>query len=164
MSHYDQHMWGRYLQEELDADTSIALEQHLYECDECLEAYTTYLELHPSSIPAPHNSTLLEDSIMTAVFGSPVRQDEQEITSNQPLHKAKSTRMERWRTLRNYLVAAAATIILMVTGIFNGLFKQVDDLKSRTADRQTSISEKLVEQTVSFFNDMQPHDKYQSSN
>jgi len=162
MSHYDQHMWSRYLQEELDADTSMALEQHLYECDECLEAYTTYLELHPSSIPAPFNSTLLEENIMTAVFGSPVRQDEQEI-NNQPLRGVKSTRMERFRTLRNYLVAAAATIILMVTGIFNGLFKQVDDLKSRTADRQISISEKLVEQTVSFFNDIQP-DKHEPSN
>lgn len=150
MSHYDQQVWGRYLKEEITGETAVVIEEHLYECDICLESYTTYLELHSSSIPAPLDDDGLTENILVAVYGPNADMINQK-TDDQPITEPTPIRVDRWRTLRNYAIAAAATIILMVTGTFNGLFKQVDDLKSRTAARESSVSEQLVDKTVTFF-------------
>jgi Putative zinc-finger len=149
MSHYDQQVWERYLRGEITGETAAVLEEHLYECDNCLESYTIYLELHSSSIPAPLEDDVLTKNILTAVYGSNADLMDQQI-DDPPIVEPTPVRVDRWRTLRNYAIASAATIILVVTGTFNGLFKQVDDLKSRTAARESSVSEKLVDKTVTF--------------
>lgn len=153
MSHYDHRVWESYIREEITGDAAAVLEEHLYQCDKCLESYTTCLEFHSSSIPGPLNSNALAENIITAVLGPSA--DLIDHKSNfHPITEPVPIRVDRWRTLRNYLIAAAATIILMVTGVFNGLFEQVNDLKSRTAERE-SVSEKLVEHTVTFLDGIQ---------
>lgn len=152
MSHYEQDIWESYIRGDLPDKFAVEIEDHLYQCDVCLFTYTTYLELHSSRLPSPLDGDALTNDILTTIFGPNIEQVEIETPSS----NIEPVRIDHWRSLRNYLIAAAATIILMVTGVFNGLFEQVDGLQSRTAERETSVSEKLVDQTAIFLNDIHP--------
>lgn len=140
MCHYESDVWRSYMFDQLPHETAAELENHLYECDKCLQMYSDLLELHTSQLPIPSDPGPLTEAVMSAVSGS---------------FRAKPA-SDKWRSLRNYLIAAAATIILMVTGAFNGLLKQVEAFENHSFQRDDTISQKLMEQTVTMIQDSLP--------
>jgi hypothetical protein len=57
------------------------------------------------------------------------------------------------RTLRNYMIASAATLLLVLTGVFHGL----SDLPKVNAQQQeSSLSEKILDSAVSMIDTLKP--------
>jgi len=158
MRHYDPQEWLLYVQGELPADLQAEMEGHLYSCDLCLDHFTASMELHTAPMPTPPVD-LLERTLYAHSLENPVIYAPQQKIATAVPARRKRTSTERSRTLRNYFIAVTATVVLMVTGAFQSLFEQIGQLQHHTVSRETSVSEKLVQQTVTFFDDIQPKKK-----
>ncbi|WP_442602526.1 anti-sigma factor family protein [Paenibacillus sp. KN14-4R] len=137
--HYDHDAWHLYIEGQLTSDIASSMEQHLYKCPICLDLYMTSVEQLSNRLPAPVDPTALTDAIM------------EQISTHRHLNPSHTTISERRRTIRNYFIAAAATLVLMVTGIFQGLLYQVDAIQQpSSAEGSGRVSDKLVEHTLRF--------------
>ncbi|MCR8645143.1 zf-HC2 domain-containing protein [Paenibacillus sp. N1-5-1-14] len=150
MKHVDANTWYPYIQGELDREVMLLLEEHLYRCPDCLETYLSCVEQLSSNLPTPVDPVTLTNSIMEQI--------EVPTVSLPTKQHPKKPASDRTRMLRNYFIAAAATILLMFTGIFQAIFQQVDDFRHNPSNNVSRVSDQLVEQTIRFLKVAPPKD------
>ncbi|UOE94502.1 zf-HC2 domain-containing protein [Alkalihalobacillus sp. LMS39] len=128
MSHYEKNMWNLYIENKLDRKQQEELEHHLYSCPQCVDDYMDMLEhVTLPTIEAPEQWT---DEVMAQL--PPKQQIKQSTKKNQ--------------LLLHYTIAAAATIVLMVSGIFQGVVDtEIQGPNDMLAKQEQPISEKLLE-------------------
>lgn len=144
MKHYTEDEWTEWIREQAPDSLSVDMESHLYECEECLSIYMHALELHTSALPVPKDIDELEyDQLFKRTTRLSVKEE-------------SSWRETAKHTYFQYAVAAAATLILTISGFFSGLSQELGDWKEPTDLQQsTSISENLMNQTLSWLDTLQ---------
>jgi len=153
MSHFELEAWLLYVEGDLSEPDLAEMEQHLYACDVCMDRFMACVERQSSSLPEP-SAALTAQLLQLPQQETAPPPVTNPVSVPAPAASKRPTRSERSRTMRNYFIAAAATIVLMVTGAFNTLFKQVDTWQQQTIARDTSVSAKLVDQTASYFENL----------
>lgn len=131
MNHYSRNEWLAYLNGQCTENQSIAYEDHLYECEACLQVYMNCAE---------------EQSVI-----SPKLQDKQYVEKLVTKWDRQATRtilpkLSNRPIVLPYSIAAVATIILMFSGLFETLFVQVGSLQANMeAVSDASYSERALD-------------------
>ncbi|MCD1260918.1 zf-HC2 domain-containing protein [Paenibacillus athensensis] len=142
MKHFDSEHWQRYVRnEELSAAQRDEMEWHLQHCEACLEHYMSQVEASMDDLPMMETGE--------AEF------------ADQLIRRTMRTRRSLFRSsLLHYGIAAAATLILVVSGVFQGLTQEVNAkmLNSPRQPDQTSISDQLMNHTLSWLDKIKKED------
>lgn len=131
LKHIQFEEWVHYLNGDLDESVRLAYEEHLYECDHCLEQYMKAMEVSTIEIP---DISHLTDSIMKEV--NSFKEKDKKPLSNTSTHK---------QIVTHYILAAAMTILLMATGVFSQLMNVTSVLAKTESNESQSFVQSILE-------------------
>ncbi|SEG62997.1 hypothetical protein [Paenibacillus sp. UNC499MF] len=169
MSHRSRDEWKLYIAGEITDDRQRGLwEDHLYECDLCLEMYTECLEFLSPTLPLPDEADTerMIDQILSRSRSLPILQEavpiavqKREDTEGAPdrteAKKRRKARSPRRTAFTHYAIAAAATFLLMTTGVFGKMTDQFSVVRAeQKKPLSTPVSDHLMEQTFAFFDSL----------
>lgn len=137
MNHIRYEQWMAYVANEVDELTRDEYEQHLYDCEQCLELYMQAIESQVSRLPK------LTDEFTEHVVTNVMNQSNVKPIETKALSKSKNS-------FFHYVIAAAMTLILMSSGIFSQLTQAVS-----TLEESPSFTETLLDKTLSFMQVME---------
>ncbi|MFA9559717.1 hypothetical protein ACERII_20615 [Evansella sp. AB-rgal1] len=133
MSHVSKDDWVRYVHGEHPEEVRMKYEDHLYNCDHCMELYLQAMEDTSHTLPQLADNTEITDVIMAQISG----EKEVERLKKRPFYE---------KTAFHYVVAAAMTVILMSSGVFQMITNYVEDVQTTTLSEQApSITEQLLQ-------------------
>lgn len=150
MRHYDQIEWVLYKEKLLDKKIYKEMEEHLYECDQCLDTFLSLiddLEIEEAGHIIPEDFT---DNIMV------------NIKNIRPIKKKKIKQTKLPQDFFIYYTAVAAvTILLTAGGVFGKMVESVPRITaSINVQEENSMqnvvydfSETITKKTSSFIND-----------
>jgi hypothetical protein len=171
MKHYTLEQWKKYVGQDLTDEDSADYETHLSSCEPCLELYMQSLEVAAESYPVLVNGASLANKVMLTIAAQKSENPRNHrILQFGTVHRQKPLKLASWvrHPLFHYTVAAAVTLALMSSGIFQSIADrvgQVDRLRAETAQEkplieQPSVSKKLMEKTIVMLDSIQPkHEK-----
>lgn len=158
MNHVSYEYWKKYVNNECTASEREEYEEHLYSCDQCLELYLQAVAEQEAQFPcfsnddhftdqvmaqiASHNQTLIENE---PIFNIEEKQTKKLLTSS----KRKKAKPFYQKTGFHYLVAAAMTLLLMTTGVFQDLIQYVDSVQKPEVKR-ASLTDELMNKTFAW--------------
>ena len=146
IQHYTNDLWLAYIQDQQPEEERFRMEEHLESCDDCLQAYMVSLNLLPLAEPGEELvSEAFTNQVMTA------------LVNLHPVEK-KLLSKEKWfhRTIVHYAAAAAVTIIVMSSGVFSEMPKQLERLEASPWKQGESLSDHLMKKTSTFLDSIQP--------
>lgn len=169
MNHLSERMLRAYLDNTLSNAESGDLEQHLYQCNQCLEAYLRCIESNRSQVPEESIVEMKEFYPQELNLGDAVMAEIKRTTSAsvkvEPLlnqlspdgphdsdHHHFSSRARQ--TFLHYAMAAAITLVLLSTGVFEQLFVIVGQA---TNQDPTSNANPILEEQVPWSTQMMEH-------
>jgi hypothetical protein len=141
MKHKTFEEWLTYVRDEVDEKTRVEFENHLYECDQCMEVYLEAIERQETSFPTVTDADAFTDGIMAMI-----EQEKPVSNIEKPRPYAKTKFYQK--SVFHYLVAAAMTLLLMTTGVFQELMTIVTDFEKKSP--KESITEGIMNETFSF--------------
>lgn len=153
MKHYDELEWIFYKEKAFSKEKSKEMEEHLYECDECMEIF---LSLIGSEEIDSAEETISSD------FNHRTMEDIRKIKYKPKVKVEKYT--ESFKYMFGYYVAVAAVaIILTWGGFYSGLVDVLPQMAKSTIKKETtdkfnivfSLSENIVNRTSNFINNFQ---------
>lgn len=172
--------WRAYRDGKLDADRRDELEAHLYGCDECLQRLMSEIEAEPFAAEAgiaparvqPDSPGFAERVMLAIAQANPAAQAQPDAGAGsaeqaasaaaaaQPpaVGNASATRRRphkrrlspRRRTMVQYAIAAAITVLLMASGVFRHIGERIDpfDTAANPERQEESLSERLLVKTT----------------
>jgi hypothetical protein len=169
MKHYTLEQWKTYVGQELTDQEHEQFERHLESCESCLELYMLSLELAADFYPMLRDEQALADQVMEAIQAA----DQPKSMASRPVIEGASWSWKQNRLklgpwirhpLFHYTVAAAITLILMSSGVFQSLadrMGQGDQLSTKPTqavpwEEPLSVSKKLMDQTIIVLDAIQP--------
>lgn len=129
MAHYNSAEWRLYRQDRLDRRQRRLMENHLLQCETCLEAYTNAIEKQELELA----ELLLPPGFNTCMIRLVRERQKQQL-------KARRSRL-----LVNYAAAAVITVALTASGAFHAVVREVPTLL-----QETEIVSQVIQQTTSF--------------
>lgn len=140
MSHIQFHEWEDYVTDQLDERTRQAYEDHLYDCDECLNQYMKAIEKHVDTVPISFEQKR-PDILIDYVF------------AERAIEPKNRRRPFYQQSLFHYFIAAILTIVLMTSGLFAQLTQLPNQLATKSDPVQSeSLTEQLLEKRLTFIN------------
>lgn len=152
MKHYDQVEWSLYKNNLLDNKIYEEMEEHLYQCDECMNIFISLIdekEINQAGFIVPEDFT---DKVIDS------------LKNIRPLKK----KIERKSKVSNdffiyYTAVASVAIILTAGGFFSKLVDSVPQITANISVQENKImtntiydlSEKITNRTAMFVNDFQ---------
>ncbi|MEH7548019.1 hypothetical protein COJ85_17840 [Bacillus sp. AFS076308] len=171
MKHYSYEEWQHYVKDELSEDRREDLESHLYTCDQCLEVYLQAVTANETSLPALPDEPNFTDRVMEMgpftnkninnveiVFSVPVTHSTfkgVEMVNSVPGTERKPLYQ---RAGFHYLLAAAATLLLMFSGAFQSLATYAGSLeKPMIQERKPkpSVTEGVINKTFAWMDSLE---------
>jgi predicted anti-sigma-YlaC factor YlaD len=145
VKHYSQAEWSLFIKGNLDESERESQEQHLNECDQCLQSYMEAME-QTASLPQLENEQLFTDDLMKVI--GEIKQE-----ATVPTNARRKTKTNHRQTILHYTAAAAVTLLLMGSGVFQQMYMQsaqisIDTLKHR----EESLSDKLMKKASVMLN------------
>ncbi|MCC3358817.1 anti-sigma factor family protein [Bacillus sp. REN16] len=135
MRHFSNEDWLLYIKDELEESKREELENHLFTCDQCLEIYMELVEAQAEELPCLENEGFT-DGVVTKL----------------PKKKEKQGKSFLQSPIFHYGVAAAVTLTLMSTGVFQSMTGIIGTVEaSNFSEQKQSVSNSLMEKTLSFF-------------
>lgn len=107
MSHYSSDKWLQFIGHKLDAVQYKMMENHLYQCDECLELYTELIENEIAENVVSASDAFIEEVIQKVITQDPGKKN-----------AVLSAQISYQKLTFLYSIAAVITIILYASGIF----------------------------------------------
>lgn len=135
MKHISYEDWLKYVEDGLNDEVREQYEEHLYSCDSCMEIYLSALEAGETSFPELSDEPGFADSIIAEVQ----RYKEPEVPDI-----GKKQRFYQ-QSAFHYVVAAAMTILLMYTGVFQQLVGFAEEFERSS---RPSITNELMNKTT----------------
>jgi hypothetical protein len=170
MKHYNYDEWLEYVKNEVNEKTRVELENHLYTCDECLDHYLQAMAANESSLPILANESTFTDVVMAEVtkkkdmVPDTVRNlntmSMVSLVPDTPL-LAKVNKQSNKKSLYqqagfHYLLAAAATMLLMFSGAFQSLATYANSLESpQIQEKKTSVTEGVINKTFAWMDSLE---------
>ncbi len=127
MRHIDQQHLEKYISGNIEMQDQDIVENHLYECERCMENYFELLENEPITISLSEDFTDLVVS---------------KINIHQP--QTNPYRLSSKKAIANYVLAAGLTVALMLTGVFQGFMDITND---QLSENRPSYTDQLMHQT-----------------
>jgi predicted anti-sigma-YlaC factor YlaD len=148
--HYSYEDWCQYVKNEMDGSVREDVETHLYSCDQCLDIYLQVLESEDSELLKIQNETQFTESLMASI--ADINQ------KNVSLGERKTSFYQS--SAFHYLLAAAMTIFMMSTGVFQSITKVADTVQSpQTFQHSPSFSEGLINKTFTWMDSFELKNK-----
>jgi anti-sigma factor RsiW len=172
MNHTTQQEWEEYVSGTLSPSRYEELEQHLYHCEDCLQHYILAIDsIEPTNDTLPELSAAatadFANRIMSAIQEASIadlRSNEATLeasiikqVSTAKLHRIRIPLIRR--PLFQYTVAAVATLLLLLTGVFQSIgtiaakdnsFQPITQLEQK----DESFSQRLLERTTIMLNNI----------
>lgn len=142
MNCYQEETLRQYVKEQCTAEEQRLIEDHLYDCERCLETYMNILDEQANSMPA-----ILDTSHFTDRVFEDIR------SRNQTEEKRASA-----NPLIHYFVAAGFTLLLMFSGVFNGLTNWISE-DAMNPTKSGSFSDEMLNKTVEILDTMNHNKK-----
>lgn len=152
MKHYDQVEWSLYKRNLLDDKIYEVMEEHLYECDQCLNIFLSLIDENEIEEVGKVISEDFTDNIMM------------NIKNLTPINKKKAKRSKLPQDFFIYYTAVASvTILLTAGGVFGKLVESVPQITANISIQEDKImknpvynlSETITKKTSIFINDFQ---------
>jgi len=139
MKHYDYIEWLLYKNEMLSKEKSEEMEQHLYNCNTCMEIFLSLID----EKEIEKSGQLISDE-----FTSEIINNIPKIKSSKP--KIKQSKMAFNYQFGYYAAVASVTVILTLGGFYTGLVDAVPKLSAsvQISQKQTNIIEGLSHSIV----------------
>jgi predicted anti-sigma-YlaC factor YlaD len=148
--HYSYEDWCQYVKNEMDGSVREDVETHLYSCDQCLDIYLQVLESEDSELLKIQNETQFTESLMASIADINKK--------NVSLGEGKKSFYQS--SAFHYLLAAAMTIFMMSTGVFQSITKVADTVQSpQTFQHSPSFSEGLINKTFTWMDSFELKNK-----
>jgi predicted anti-sigma-YlaC factor YlaD len=146
MKHYSMDEWKKYVNDELGQDLRVQYETHLYQCDQCLDIYLQTVAEAESILPVMSDEAEFTDSIMALITEDKQRQSKKKRFLQSPLF--------------HYSIAAAMTLILMGTGVFQSFAQYTSELQNMEFQgKSVSMTEKIVDKTFTWMDSLEMKNK-----
>ncbi|AZU60251.1 anti-sigma factor family protein [Neobacillus mesonae] len=162
MTHYTYEEWMKYVRNELESSTREKLETHLYTCDQCLEHYLQAVEANETSLPTLSNEQNFTDLVMKQVSAVPaaVPDTNSEIVREMVPDTKDDTKLQKRPFYQqagfHYLLAVAATLLLMFSGAFQSLVKYAAVFDSQSVqERKPSVTEGVMNKTFAWMDSLE---------
>jgi anti-sigma factor RsiW len=153
MKHYSYDKWLSYVKDEINVKTREEFESHLYTCDQCLEDYLKAVSEHESSLPVLSNETDFTDLVMTEVS------KQKEFTEIQPTLKQpiKTNKPFFQQASFHYLIAAAATLLLTFSGVFQSLatYASAVEAPQHSKEKKLTVTEGVIDKTFAWMDSLE---------
>jgi len=165
MKHYSFEEWLQYVNDEVNENTKEELENHLYSCDQCLDQYLIAVEASESSLPILSDSSDFTDLVMAEVSKQktvvPDTVRNLNTMSMVPLvPDTKMTNMKKkpfyQQAVFHYLLAAAATLLLTFSGVFQSLAAYANSIdKPQIQEKKPSVTEGVINKTFAWMDSLE---------
>lgn len=139
MKHFSREQWVLYKMGRIPKEDALILEEHLTECDDCLETFLSLIDEEEMDCAESQISPGFSDRVLAKV---------------ENLHKPVSinrnkTRQDKRKNLFMYYIAASiVTFMLMSWGMFKGMVNAVPDLTAASSKFENRINIDLPEKIV----------------
>lgn len=154
MKHYTIAQWTEYIGGQLTEEAQNECETHLYGCDECLQVYmdcVAQLEPQPAEDLLETEAGQPEDIWIEQIMVRIEKQKQPPLPFSPP-RKAALYR----KPVFQYALAAVITIILMATGILQGVTGGINQQQPTTKQTlDASYTDKLMDKTVAMLDNIQ---------
>jgi len=142
MSHYQLEQWTAYVNDDIDEKVREVYEEHLYSCDQCLDLYFQVVAEQEEFLPVLSNEADFTNTIMARI---------EESNKSDKLHQNVKKVPFYQRVIFHYTVAAAMTILLMITGVFQSITSYVGTIQNPVAiEEQYSVTKGIVDKTFAW--------------
>ncbi|HGH7179577.1 hypothetical protein DXB51_25745 [Bacillus cereus] len=131
MMHYSKEDWSNYTLDTIANNERESMEEHLYECDHCLALYMESIDEQHENLPMINDDSFTNE-VMTQI----------NFETLQPNETIKTNSLKR--TIIHYIIATAATIIFMASGLFQYIFTATSNFEKSSKENETSISQQIV--------------------
>ncbi|RDI38477.1 hypothetical protein [Falsibacillus pallidus] len=155
MTHVSYEQWMLYASDNLDESKREEYEDHLYECDPCMDLYMQAVKEQGSSTPE-FDEKGIADKIMQEI--SSLTQTDNVIFLTDHL-EAKRQKAVFQKPVVQYLLAAGMTVLLMSTGVFQSITAYVADYENSSAPPKNSVTKVLLDKTVSIVDKVEKETK-----
>ncbi|WP_286230554.1 anti-sigma factor family protein [Neobacillus mesonae] len=156
MTHYTYEEWLKYVRNDLESSTREKLETHLYTCDQCLEHYLQAVEANETSLPTLSNKQNFTDLVMREIVREMVpdtKNDTKDDTKDDTKLQKKPFYQQ---AVFHYLLAVAATLLLMFSGAFQSLVKYAAVFDSQSVqERKPSVTEGVMNKTFAWMDSLE---------
>ena len=152
MNHFSYEQWTKYVKNELKVDIREELDNHLYTCDQCLELYLHAVDEIENELPELSNEQDFTNAIMANISEQKVNETViKQPNRNKPFYQ---------NALFHYTLAAAMTILLMTTGVFQSITKYTETVqKAEFQEKKPSVTEGIMDKTFAWMDSLETVDK-----
>jgi hypothetical protein len=162
MKHYTYDEWLQYVKDEINEKTKEELEDHLYTCDQCLNNYLMAMEANESSLPILSDVSSFTELVMaevskqkTAVPDTDKNLNTMLIAPSVPDTEIKKKRLYQ-QAVFHYLLAAAATILLTFSGVFQSLAAYANSIeRAQVQEKRPSMTEGVINKTFAWMDSLE---------
>ncbi|MEH7416149.1 hypothetical protein V7266_12770 [Neobacillus drentensis] len=175
MKHYSYEEWQLYVKDELSEDRRDELESHLYTCNQCLEVYIRAVTANETSLPAFLEDDDFTNRVMEMVPFTNKNVNNVEIVSPVPVTDSTFKDVEMVNSVPgtqsdtarkplyqqagfHYLLAAAATLLLMFSGAFQSLATYAGSLEKPMIQEKKprpSVTEGVINKTFAWMDSLE---------
>lgn len=153
MKHYSYDEWLSYVKDEVSGKTREELESHLYTCDRCLDHYLQAISEHESSLPVLSNENSFTDLIMAEVskqkeFIEKPAGVKQPVKTKKPFYQQAAF---------HYLIAAAATLLLTFSGVFQSLatYASAVEAPQDIKEKKPTVTDGVIDKTFAWMDSLE---------
>jgi len=154
MKHYSYEEWTKYVKNEVEQDVREEFENHLYSCDQCLDYYLQAVAEEERDLPIIEDEAEFTNLVMAKIAESKPPQI-------QSAKKKSTPRKPFYQTaIFHYSIAAAMTLILMTTGVFQSITKYTETVQTSSFHvKETSVTEGIVNKTFAWMDSLEKKSK-----
>jgi quinol-cytochrome oxidoreductase complex cytochrome b subunit len=149
MKHFSYDEWLNYIKNDITENIREEFENHLYTCDQCLELYLQAIAEHESSLPTLPNESIFTELVMSEVSKQHPKESavEQKETKKRPFYQHAAF---------HYFLAAAATLLLMFSGVFQSLATYASAVEAPTIqEKKPSVTEGVIDKTFAWMDSLE---------
>lgn len=161
MAHYERQKWILYKKNLLSDEEKIEMEEHLYDCDDCMDVFLNLIDSEELEIAETLLPTNFTESIMDKIDSLiPITK-----SSNKVKTETLDKRPRKKKMIENiamyYVAVASVVLILTAGGVFTKMTQfpianiSVDSERTNEGlGKMYSFSEKITNGTNSFINNL----------
>jgi anti-sigma factor RsiW len=153
MKHFSYDEWLNYVKDEINEKTREEFESHLYTCDQCLELYLEAVAVHESSLPILSNESSFTDLVMADIS----KQKAAGKKTSAPKQTVKAKKPFYQQAAFHYLLAAAATLLLTFSGVFQSLatYASAVEAPQNMKEKKPSVTEGVIDKTFAWMDSLE---------
>lgn len=150
MRHYSYDEWLKYVKDEIHEKIREEYESHLYTCDQCLEHYLQAISEYEASLPVLTNESTFTDLVMAEVS------KQKQVFEKTAAIKTTSKPFYQQAAF-HYLIAAAATLLLTFSGVFQSLatYSSAVEATPHSKEKKLSVTDGVIDKTFAWMDSLE---------